>query len=186
MPIYFGDKLVNNVLLGNTTIRNIAQNPEYTIGQYAFGGVIVYVTGSFPNQTGIVAALNDAYTASSFPYEIWGCSGTNITTSTGIFTGQANTNAILAGCVTRPIFASIADSYSSSGYTDWYLPSQDELDAISTNYTVVPNLSMIARYVTSTQVNSTTFRARYINDIVANTNKSDNSIVCNVRCVRTF
>ena len=58
---------------------------------------------------------------------IWGCSGTSISTSTALGTGQSNTNNILAACATRPIAASIADSYSIYGYSDWYLGSLNEM-----------------------------------------------------------
>jgi hypothetical protein len=47
--------------------------------------------------------------------------------------GAANTTAILDGCATRPIAASVANSYTGSGYTDWYLPSKDELNSMWNN-----------------------------------------------------
>ena len=44
-----------------------------------------------------------------------------------IGTGYQNTLGIVAGCSERPIAASEALAYESGGYSDWYLPSIDEL-----------------------------------------------------------
>ena len=58
----------------------------------------------------------------------WGCIGTNIlNTSTTVGSGAANTSIILAGCTQRPIAASECDDLALNGYSDWYLPTLDEL-----------------------------------------------------------
>lgn len=44
--------------------------------------------------------------------------------------GSANTSAIIAGCATRPIAASVCDGLTFGGYSDWYLPTTGELTAI--------------------------------------------------------
>ena len=71
----------------------------------------------------MVAATEDI---GSFP---WDCILTEISGADGqsIGTGYQNTLDILAGCTETPIAASEALAYESEGYSDWYLPSKDEL-----------------------------------------------------------
>ena len=59
----------------------------------------------------------------------WGCHGTEIdgADGTAIGTGYQNTLDIVAGCSDTPIAASEALAYEGGGYSDWYLPSFDEL-----------------------------------------------------------
>jgi hypothetical protein len=61
---------------------------------------------------------------------VWGCSGVNISGADGqsIGTGYQNTLDIVSGCSETPIAASEALAYESEGYSDWYLPSKDELN----------------------------------------------------------
>jgi hypothetical protein len=52
-------------------------------------------------------------------------------TSTALGTGMANTNAIIAFPASGVCAASIARSYQGGGYTDWYLPSKDEMQLLN-------------------------------------------------------
>jgi hypothetical protein len=93
-----------------------------TIGQSYGGGIIFYVDGT--GQHGIIAAASDQSTGVE-----WGCyQGAVIETSTAIGSGQANTTAILEGCSTPGTAARICDSLVLNGYSDWFLPSKDELN----------------------------------------------------------
>ena len=114
--------LINNSNSGNLTMApNSVQT--YTIGEAALGGIIAYINGGGTTGTsGFVVDPNSLNNA------IWGCSGLLIPgTSQAIGTGYQNTQAILTNCATRPIAASIASQWTGGGYTDWYLPSVDEL-----------------------------------------------------------
>jgi hypothetical protein len=90
------------------------------IGASHAGGIIFYLDST--GQHGLVCAPFDQ------PGVSWGCIGTNIfNTSTAIGSGASNTALILSGCAFRPIAASVCADLVLNGYSDWYLPSLDEL-----------------------------------------------------------
>ena len=91
------------------------------IGDIMEGGYLFYIDET--GQHGLVAAMEDLG-----QFE-WGCSGTYISGADGqaIGTGYQNTLDIVSGCSETPIAASEALAYESGGYSDWYLPSKDEL-----------------------------------------------------------
>lgn len=94
----------------------------YAIGQHYGGGVIFYI--DVTGQHGLVAATNDLPN-----FYDWGCEGTFVSGAhgTAVGTGQANTTAIIVGCSTPGIAARACDDLVLNGYSDWYLPSKDEL-----------------------------------------------------------
>jgi hypothetical protein len=94
-----------------------------TIGSNYAGGIVFYVDST--GQHGLVCApSNQGY----FP---WGCVGTDIpNTSTAVGTGAINTAYIMGGCSQRPIAASVCSDLVLNGYSDWYLPSLGELQAM--------------------------------------------------------
>jgi len=60
------------------------------------------------------------------------------TTGTAIGTGRANTDLIIAQNGAGTDYAAgVARAYTGGGYTDWYLPSKDELVAILTNKAII-------------------------------------------------
>ena len=93
---------------------------QFLIGQFYQGGIIVYINNS--GEHGIIASQNTNATS------LWGCSGTAVgAVGTTIGTGLQNTNAILSGCSQTNCAARICDNLILNGYSDWYLPSLDEL-----------------------------------------------------------
>lgn len=96
------------------------------IGQNYAGGIIFYLDET--GEHGLVCAPSDQ---GSFT---WGCIGTNIPgTSTAFGTGAANTAAIVVNCSQDNIAARVCDNLSLNGYSDWYLPSYEELNLIFLN-----------------------------------------------------
>jgi hypothetical protein len=90
-------------------------------GEQVHGGIVFYIDST--GQHGLVAAMEDLG-----EFE-WGCYGTGIAGADGqaISTGYQNTLDIVAGCLDINTAAFNALNSNTEGYTDWYLPSKDEL-----------------------------------------------------------
>jgi hypothetical protein len=106
--------------------RDITANTNISIGEFYQGGIVFYFDGS---GGGLVCAESDQSTGAQ-----WGCYGTTIGgTGTGIGTGAANTAKIVAGCSETGIAARICNDLVLNGYSDWFLPSKDELNLMYQN-----------------------------------------------------
>ncbi len=97
-----------------------------SLGQTYAGGIIFYIDNT--NQHGLVCAPSDQ---GRVP---WGCRGSFLSGTSSIFgSGSNNTSLILAGCNTSNIAAKLCDDLTLGGYTDWFLPSMDELRLMYNN-----------------------------------------------------
>ena len=104
----------------------------HTIGESYGGGIIFYIDGT--GQHGLIAATSNQSTSAA-----WGCYGTAITGADGtaIGTGAQNTIDIEVGCTTSGIAADIAANLVLNSYSDWFLPSKDELNKMFVNKTAI-------------------------------------------------
>ena len=98
----------------------------------------IYNVGDIGPGGGTVFYVDMARAAGSQFWEVgsdlgsadWGCYTTSIAgTLTGIGAGAANTTVIKNGCPEVGIAARVA-SAPAGGYSDWFLPSQDELNQL--------------------------------------------------------
>ena len=94
---------------------------NFEVGDYVEGGVVFFVDST--GQHGLVAAQ---YDIGKYP---WGCFETDIigANEISIGSGSSNTLSIVENCLQPSIAASVCLDYDSAGYTNWFLPSRDEL-----------------------------------------------------------
>ena len=159
------------------------------IGNTYGGGIIFYLDG---NGGGLIAAPTDQSSVSGVSGAEWGCNGTNITGADGIAigTGNQNTIDILNGCTTPGIAAYICDTLTLGGYSDWFLPSQDELNEMYLNIGqgntgTAGNIGGFANYNywSSTEYDSIAWYQDFFSGYQNHNNKFYNF---NVRAVRAF
>ena len=126
------------LLSGNTFAVDKPTSPPPAGGPYQIsstgpaGGIVFYITnGGFK---GLEAAPVDQSNGI-----IWGCYGIDIAGAygTAVGTGDANTAAIVNGCREPNFAAKVAADYTYNGYSDWFLPSKDELDLLYQQRNVV-------------------------------------------------
>ena len=159
-----------------------ATTTTYTLGQSYGGGIIFYLDNT--SQHGLIAASTDQSTGIQ-----WYNGGYIITGATGTVngTGLSNTNSILTTQGSGSYAAYIA-SQTANGYSDWYLPSIDELNLMYTNLYVKGLGSFTATfYWSSSEYSSDQTHQAWVHDFGGNSNfgywKSNKA---NVRAIRKF
>lgn len=149
----------------------------YVIGDTGpAGGKVFYVTDG--GLHGLEAAPADLTAA------VWGCFGAAIfADGTAVGTGERNTAAIVFGCSTAGTAAKIVYAYALNGYTDWFLPSKDELNLLYAQKAVVGGF-VSNYYWSSSQINSVNAWIQYFPSGSQNGLSKDHTD--GVRAVRAF
>ncbi len=162
---------------GQQVVFTTAEPLTPYLGQSYAGGIVFYVDGT--GLHGLVAAPADL---GRLP---WGCQGTSVPTGTAFGTGATNTAAIVGSCGEANFAAKAADSLTLGGYTDWFLPSRDELGLIWTNLAAQGMGAWSWRYWSSSERDATSGWDNYLSwdGNIFWTYKSQN---LNVRAVRAF
>jgi hypothetical protein len=126
-----------------------------TVGATFGGGVIAYIyvagdPGYVAGEThGIIAAPSDQSTGIQ-----WGCYGTTVGgTSTALGTGAANTAVVSSTCGAGTAARLCADLVLN-GYSDWYLPSRDELNKLYINRSSIGGFYEYGDYWSSSEANA--------------------------------
>ena len=164
-----------------------------SIGDSYGGGIIAYILQPedpgyiVGEKHGIIAATEDQSTGSPWVpnsnYTRTGAIGKNI------LTGRDNTAAIFAlhGDGNGSYAAKIARDYRGGDYSDWYLPSQDELTQLFINQNVLGNNFSLASYWSSSEEiyygTFACYRNFQTGGVGCNANKS---VWGRVRAVRSF
>jgi hypothetical protein len=159
------------------------------IGQSYCGGKVAYilVSGdpgySVSVQHGLIAAAADQNSGVAIVWSniIVNLAGTNI----AIGTGQANTTAIVGqiGCTGGAAW--LCNDLTEGGYSDWFLPSKDELNKLYLNRVAIGGFATSnCSYWCSSEYNAT--NALYYNFYNGIPYEASKGITILVRAVRAF
>ena len=140
----------------------------YQIGDIGPAGGIVFITPETPgNTTGKYFEASPGFepppaswnTVEGDPQAWWSTPVYDDVETTGadgeaIGTGYQNTLNIISQGNTTNTAASVCRAYSNNGFTDWFLPSKNELIEIGKNYKIITGLDIGANYWSSTEKTS--------------------------------
>jgi hypothetical protein len=138
------EKVTNPSSVNASSVNN--SSTSFYIGQHYGGGVIFYI-----DSTGEHGLIADTADLGSF---IWSDAYYIETGATkkGIGAGKSNTRKIISVLVRSYDYAALECAKSErNGYTDWFLPSKDQLYALWQQRDVVGGFAIGYKYYSSTE-----------------------------------
>ena len=157
-----------------------------SLGDSYQGGKIAYILkNTDPGydaiiQHGLISAPTDQSTGIMW----WnGTSSVTGATATAYGTGNANTNTIVASQGAGSYAAKLCSDLALGSYSDWYLPSKDELFILYTNRVVIGNFES-SNYWCSSEVSTGT--ALLYSFSINLQGSGGKGFLANVRAVRSF
>ncbi len=169
-----------------TDWMDMTGNPQYpAIGDFYQGGVVFYVDGS---GGGLICAISNQ---GVFPWY----NGEYMVTGANawyIGAGQTNTTTIISSQGAGSYAATICDDYTAGNYSDWFLPSVDELNEMYLNKTIINATSTSnggsvfsgGMYWTSSEHSSMAARVQYFNSGIQG--GAGKTMGIDVRAIRAF
>jgi hypothetical protein len=162
----------------------------FAIGVSCQGGKIAYIlqSGDPGYDANVFHGLIATQSNQSIGAE-WGCSGTEMpgADGTAIGTGKQNTIDIVAGCTTAGIAAKKCADLIWDGFSDWYLPSRDELNKLYLNKAAIGGFTNNS-YWSSSEVSNTLAIGQNcgLDSGSGDQNNTNKNLGLAVRCIRSF
>ena len=155
---------------------------KLTLGQSYQGGKIAYIDST--GKHGLIAAPSDQSDGIQWDNDTFPNARVTGATGTAIGNGQANTTAIVKAQGPGSYAAKLCDDLVLGGYSDWYLPSKDELNQLYLNETIVGGFAYDGYWSSSEFFNLTAWGQYFSSTLLQGSDlKSDSQAV---RCVRAF
>ena len=175
-----------STLIGSPVSVTATAEYKPVIGDFKYGGVIFYIDDT--EKHGLVCSVTDQSSGTD-----WGCSGeTTGADGIGIGTGAQNTIDIEAVCETVGTAADLCANLILNSFSDWFLPSKDELNEMYLNKAAINNTAAANSgtafaddiYVTSSEVTNVMIWGQDMDAGAQNgtTKNTENS----VRAIREF
>ena len=149
------------------------------LGMQYKGGVLFYLN---PTGGGGMIVISDDLSTSY----AWGCSGVNVSgaNNTGVGGGIANSEAIVNACSGESA-AKLCEDLVYGTYSDWFLPSMDELGIMYKNIKITDLEKFSSGYYWSSNQKDATTAYRY-GFLGGNQGEADKSTKQYVRAIRKF
>ena len=125
---------------------NFTSASHLQIGEGYQGGKVAYILQS--NEMGYDANVEHGMIAAPSDYgnAYWGCYGYSVNGADGLAYGSGNQNTIdimaeTCSQFTSNVAATVCGNLVLNGYSDWFLPSKDELNILYLNRVAIGNFS---------------------------------------------
>ncbi len=167
---------------GTSYGNEISFQTKFGIGQNYGGGKIFYLDGT--GYHGLIAAFTDqtgfsCYWDNGFTYHTGA-------TSIAIGAGFANTNTIISYQGAGSYAAKIARTYTGGGYSDWYLPSENELNQLYLNKATIGGFNTGMYWSSSEDISNYALAMGQEFNFGISNHYSKSSTYGSVRAIRAF